>query len=123
MPGGRREHTPAPQPRRLHALFLLSLADTWSAADWYKSSAYRARAVIDPRGVLSELGLEISQNVEIRTWDSTAAIRYLVLPERPAGTEHLTEEELAALVTRDAMVGTAKVSPPPETRQQAGEPR
>jgi len=90
---------------------------------WYKSSAYRARAVIDPRGVLSELGLEISQNVEIRTWDSTAAIRYLVLPERPAGTENLTEEQLAALVTRDAMVGTAKVSPPPETRQQAGEPR
>src|SRR5215475_3795881 len=89
---------------------------------WYKSSAYRARAVIDPRGVLSELGLEISQNVEIRTWDSTAAIRYLVLPERPAGTEHLTEEQLAALVPRDAMVGTAKVSPPPETRQQAGEP-
>jgi len=90
---------------------------------WYKSSAYRARAVIDPRGVLSELGLEISQNVEIRTWDSTAAIRYLVLPERPAGTEHLTEEELAALVTRDVMVGTTKVSPPPETRQQAGDPR
>jgi len=90
---------------------------------WYKSSAYRARAVIDPRGVLSELGLEIGENVEVRIWDSTAAIRYLVLPERPAGTEHLTEAQLAELVTRDAMVGTAKVSSATDGQQQAGDPR
>jgi nitrile hydratase subunit alpha len=77
---------------------------------WYKSSAYRARAVIDPRGVLSELGLDLPEETEVRVWDSTAEIRYLVLPERPAGTENLNEEQLAELVTRDAMVGVAKVS-------------
>jgi nitrile hydratase len=76
---------------------------------WYKSSPYRSRAVIDPRGVLREFGLDLPQNVEVRVWDSTAEIRYLVLPERPAGTENLTEEALAALVTRDSMVGVAKV--------------
>ena len=79
---------------------------------WYKSAAYRARAVIDPRGVLKELGLELSDDVEVRVWDSTAELRYLVLPERPAGTDGWTEEQLAALVTRDAMVGVAKVPPP-----------
>jgi nitrile hydratase len=77
---------------------------------WYKSPAYRARAVIDPRGVLRELGLEIPDEVEIRVWDSTAEIRYLVVPERPAGTEHLNEEELAARVTRDSMIGVARVA-------------
>ncbi len=76
---------------------------------WYKSAAYRSRAVIDPRGVLREFGLEIGENVEIRVWDSTSEMRYLVLPERPAGSEALSEDELAALVTRDAMIGTAKV--------------
>ncbi len=79
---------------------------------WYKSAAYRARAVIDPRGVLKELGLELGDEVEVRVWDSTAELRYLVLPERPAGTEGWTEERLAALVTRDAMVGVAKVPSP-----------
>jgi len=79
---------------------------------WYKSSAYRSRAVIDPRGVLRELGLGIADEVSVRVWDSTAEIRYLVLPERPAGTEHLDAEALAALVTRDAMIGTAKVTLP-----------
>jgi nitrile hydratase len=79
---------------------------------WYKSAAYRARAVIDPRGVLSELGLKLSDDVEVRVWDSTAELRYLVLPERPAGTDGWTEEQLAALVTRDAMVGVAKVPSP-----------
>jgi nitrile hydratase subunit alpha len=79
---------------------------------WYKSAAYRSRAVIDPRGVLREFGLELSENVEIRVHDSTAELRYLVLPERPAGTEKLKEEELAALVTRDAMIGVAKVAAP-----------
>jgi nitrile hydratase subunit alpha len=77
---------------------------------WYKSAPYRSRAVIDPRGVLRELGLEISENVEIRVWDSTSEMRYLVLPERPAGSEQMSEDELAALVTRDAMIGTAKVT-------------
>jgi nitrile hydratase len=77
---------------------------------WYKSAPYRSRAVIDPRGVLREFGLELPQDVEVRVWDSTAELRYLVLPERPAGTEKMTEEQLAALVTREAMVGVAKVS-------------
>jgi nitrile hydratase len=81
---------------------------------WYKSAPYRSRAVIDPRGVLREFGLELSGDVEVRVWDSTAEIRYLVLPERPAGTEKMTEEELAALVARDAMIGVAKVAPPRE---------
>lgn len=79
---------------------------------WYKSAPYRSRVVIDPRGVLAEFGLELAEDVEVRVWDSTAELRYLVLPERPAGTEHLNEEQLAALVTRDAMVGVAKVLPP-----------
>jgi nitrile hydratase subunit alpha len=77
---------------------------------WYKSAAYRSRAVINPRGVLREFGLGLPDDVEIRVWDSTAEIRYLVLPEKPAGTEGMTEEQLAALVTRDAMVGVAKVA-------------
>jgi len=77
---------------------------------WYKSAPYRSRAVIDPRGVLREFGLELPQDVEVRVWDSTAEIRYLVLPERPAGTEHMSEDDLAALITRDAMVGVAKVT-------------
>ena len=79
---------------------------------WYKSAPYRSRAVIDPRGVLREFRLELPEDVEIRVWDSTAEVRYLVLPERPAGSEKLSEEELAALVTRDAMVGVAKVKLP-----------
>ena len=82
---------------------------------WYKSAPYRARAVIDPRGVLEELGLKLSQDVEVRVWDSTAELRYLVLPERPTGTEGWSEEQLATLVTRDAMVGVAKVPPPEAT--------
>jgi nitrile hydratase len=77
---------------------------------WYKSAPYRSRAVLDPRGVLKEFGLELPEHVKIRVWDSTAEVRYLVLPERPAGTEKLTEEQLAALVTRDAMIGVAKVT-------------
>ena len=83
---------------------------------WYKSAPYRARAVIDPRGVLKELGLLLSEEVEVRVWDSTAELRYLVLPERPAGTDGWTEDQLANLVTRDAMVGVAKVPPPKAAR-------
>jgi nitrile hydratase subunit alpha len=79
---------------------------------WYKSAPYRSRAVIDPRGVLREMGLAVKDEVEVRVWDSTAELRYLVLPERPEGTEALSEEELATLVTRDAMIGVAKVAAP-----------
>ena len=79
---------------------------------WYKSAPYRSRAVIDPRGVLREFGVELGEDVEVRVWDSTAELRYMVLPERPAGTEKMSEEELSALVTRDAMVGVAKVAAP-----------
>ena len=79
---------------------------------WYKSSAYRARAVIEPRDVLREFGLDLADDVEVRVWDSTAEIRYLVLPQRPAGTEGMTEDELAELVTRDSMVGVARIVPP-----------
>jgi nitrile hydratase len=77
---------------------------------WYKAAPYRSRAVIDPRGVLREFGLELPDAVEVRVWDSTAELRYLVLPERPAGTQNMNESELTALVTRDAMVGVAKVT-------------
>jgi len=79
---------------------------------WYKSAPYRSRAVIDPRGVLREFGVTLADDVEVHVWDSTAELRYLVLPERPAGSEHLSEDALAALVTRDAMVGIAKVALP-----------
>ena len=73
---------------------------------WYKSAPYRARAVKDPRGVLEEFGVELPQSTQIRIWDSTAEVRYLVVPQRPAGTEHLSENGLANLVTRDSMIGT-----------------
>jgi nitrile hydratase len=79
---------------------------------WYKSAPYRSRSVIDPRGVLREFGLHLADDIEVRVWDSTAELRYFVLPERPAGSEKMTEEELAALVTRDSMIGTAKVTLP-----------
>jgi nitrile hydratase len=79
---------------------------------WYKSSAYRSRAVIDPRGVLRDFGLVLDDGVAVRVWDSTAELRYLVLPERPAGTGGMDEDALAALVTRDSMVGVAKVAAP-----------
>jgi nitrile hydratase len=104
------ENTP-----KLHNLVVCTLCSCypWSVLGlppvWYKSSPYRSRAVIDPRGVLREFGLELPEDVEVRVWDSTAELRYLVLPERPPGSEKLSEEALAALVTRDAMVGVAKV--------------
>ena len=79
---------------------------------WYKSAPYRSRAVLDPRGVLKEFGVELDPNVEVRVWDSTSEIRYLVLPECPPGTEKMSEDELASLVTRDAMIGTARITPP-----------
>ena len=79
---------------------------------WYKSAPYRARAVSDPRGVMAEFGTEVADAVEVRTWDTTAELRYLVLPERPPGTDHLTEEQLADLVTRDSMIGVTRASAP-----------
>ena len=79
---------------------------------WYKSDAYRARAVREPRKVLAEFGLELAQDVALKTWDSTAEIRYLVIPQQPAGTQGWSAEALAALVTRDAMIGTAIVPSP-----------
>jgi len=76
---------------------------------WYKSAPYRSRAVIDPRAVLAEFGTVLGEDVEVRVWDSTAEVRYLVLPERPPGTEDLGQEALAELVSRDSMIGVAKV--------------
>jgi len=76
---------------------------------WYKSAPYRSRAVIDPRGVLAAFGTELPDDVEVKVWDSTAEVRYLVIPERPARTEGLSEDQLAALVTRDGMIGTARL--------------
>lgn len=79
---------------------------------WYKSAPYRARAVRDPRGVLREFGVTLPEETEIRVWDSTAEIRYLVLPQRPAGTDGLSQEALSALVTRDSMIGTGLARQP-----------
>lgn len=104
------ENTP-----QVHNLVVCTLCSCypWSVLGlppvWYKSAPYRSRAVIDPRGVLREFGLDLSPETEVRVWDSTAELRYLVLPERPAGTDEMSEEQLAALVTRDAMVGVGKV--------------
>ncbi len=80
---------------------------------WYKSPPYRARAVIDPRGVLAEFGLELPADTKIRLWDSTAELRYLVVPERPEGTDGFDRDALAALVTRDSMIGTSLAKAPP----------
>jgi len=107
------ENTPA-----VHNLIVCTLCSCYPwpvlglPPKWYKSAPYRSRAVIDPRGVLREFGVTLADGVQVRVWDSTAEIRYLVLPERPPGTERMTEAQLAALVTRDAMVGVAKVSAP-----------
>jgi nitrile hydratase subunit alpha len=107
------ENTP-----RVHNMVVCTLCSCypWSVLGlppvWYKSSAYRSRAVSEPRAVLRDFGLELPANVEIRVWDSSAEIRYMVLPMRPAGTESLNEDELTQLVTRDSMIGTAVVAPP-----------
>ena len=79
---------------------------------WYKSAGYRSRVVIDPRGVLKGFGLDLPDDIEIRVWDSNSDMRYLVVPERPAGTEGWSEERLASIVTRDSMVGVSKVKAP-----------
>jgi nitrile hydratase subunit alpha len=104
--------------RRVHNLIVCTLCSCypWTVLGlppvWYKSFAYRSRAVSDPRGVMRDFGFELPDDVEVRVWDSSAEIRYIVLPERPAGTEKMSEEELAALITRDAMVGVSDVAPP-----------
>jgi len=100
------ENTP-----QVHNLVVCTLCSCypWSVLGlppvWYKSSPYRSRAVIDPRGVIAEFGLAVAEDVEVRVWDSTAEIRYLVVPQRPAGTEGWSEDDLAALVSRDSMFG------------------
>jgi nitrile hydratase len=107
------ENTP-----RVHNLVVCTLCSCypWTVLGlpptWYKDTGYRARAVIDPRGVLREFGLELGDDVEVRVWDSTAEIRYLVIPERPPGTEGMSQEDLARLVTRDSMVGAEKLRAP-----------
>lgn len=109
------ENTP-----RVHNLIVCTLCSCYPwpllglPPTWYKSPPYRARAVAEPRAVLAEFGLELPDDVEIRVWDSTAEVRYLVLPMRPAGTEGWSEEQLAAIVTRDCMIGTAVPSAPAE---------
>ncbi len=79
---------------------------------WYKSAPYRSRAVADPRGVLAEFGVTLPESTAIRVWDSTAEVRYLVIPQRPADSDHLDEAALAALVSRDSMIGTGLARPP-----------
>ena len=86
---------------------------------WYKSAPYRSRAVIDPRGVLAEFGVSLPPSTKIRVWDSTAEIRYLVVPMRPAGTEDWTEERLASLVTRNSMIGTGLAVDPRSAVREA----
>ena len=86
---------------------------------WFKSAPYRSRVVIDPRSVLREFGLELEESVAVRVWDSSAEIRYMVLPERPSGTEHMSEEALAQLVDRDAMIGVTKVGFDPSQSAQS----
>ena len=80
--------------------------------DWYKSLSYRSRVVVDPRGVLQEFGLELPSDVEVRVYDSTADMRYLVIPARPSGTENISEAELSSLITRDSMIGVARARTP-----------
>jgi len=116
---GQGEHTLVVEnTARVHNLVVCTLCSCypWPVLGlppvWYKSAPYRSRAVIDPRGILREFGTQLPDDVEVRVWDSTAELRYLVLPERPAGTESMNEEQLASLITRDAMVGVAKVTLP-----------
>jgi nitrile hydratase len=107
------ENTP-----EVHNLVVCTLCSCYPSAliglppTWYKSFEYRSRAVIEPRAVVSEFGLELDESVELRVWDSSSELRYLVLPERPAGTDGWSEEELARLVTRDSMIGVARALEP-----------
>ena len=111
--GRQGEHMVAVEnTAELHNLVVCTLCSCYPWAvlglppTWYKSAPYRARAVRDPRGVLKEFGVNLPESTKIRIWDSTAEVRYLVVPQRPAGSAHLSESALAALVTRDSMIGT-----------------
>jgi nitrile hydratase len=117
--GRQGEHMVALEnTQRLHNMVVCTLCSCypWPVLGlppvWYKSAPYRSRAVIDPRGVLAEFGVKLGEEVEVRVWDSTAEIRYLVLPLRPVGTDGWTEDQLAALVTRDSMIGTGLAKVP-----------
>ncbi len=118
--GGRQgEHMVAVENTpEVHNLVVCTLCSCypWSVLGlppvWYKSSPYRSRAVIDPRGVMAEFGLTVPDEAEVRVWDSTAEIRYLVIPERPAGTEGWSEEALTELVSRDSMIGVSLARAP-----------
>ncbi len=107
---------------RLHNMIVCTLCSCypWEVLGlpptWYKSAPYRSRAVIDPRGVLADFGVTLPATTQIRVWDSTAETRFIVLPLRPAGTDGWSEEKLATLVTRDAMIGTGLAKRPEETR-------
>jgi nitrile hydratase len=107
---------------RVHHMVVCTLCSCYPRAllgpppAWYKSLPYRSRAVSDPRGVLSEFGLELDERTELRVLDSTADMRYIVIPQRPAGSDGLSEAELAALVTRDSMIGVAEPSTPAVAR-------
>ena len=102
----------------LHNVVVCTLCSCYPRAilglppDWYKSLSYRSRVVKEPRAVLQEFGLELDANTEVRVYDSTADMRYLVIPARPAGTEGMSEEQLASIVTRDSMIGVAKARSP-----------
>lgn len=111
---------------RIHNLIVCTLCSCypWAVLGlppvWYKSFAYRSRAVSEPRAVLRDFGLKLPENMEIRVWDSSADVRYMVLPRRPARTAKLSEEQLAQLVSRDAMVGVAEVEAPAASKRRAG---
>ena len=118
------ENTP-----RVHNVVVCTLCSCYPRAllglppDWYKSLSYRSRAVVEPRSVLKEFGLELALDVEVRVYDSSADMRYLVVPERPAGTERMSEAELASLVTRDSMIGVTKArAPEPQPELKAAAP-
>ena len=119
--GRQGEHMVAlPNSGRVHNMVVCTLCSCypWPVLGlppvWYKSAPYRARAVIDPRDVLNDFGMTLPADVDIQVWDSTAEVRYLVIPERPQGTDGWTEEQLAALVTRDSMIGTGRPRTPSE---------
>lgn len=121
--GGRQgEHMVAvPNTDTQHNLVVCTLCSCYPwpvlglPPTWYKSAPYRARAVKDPRGVLADFGVTLPEATAIRVWDSTAEVRYLVIPRRPPGTDHLTEDALAELVTRDSMIGTGLARTPGKT--------
>ena len=125
--GGRQgEHMVAVENAKgLHNLVVCTLCSCYPwpvlgvPPTWYKSAPYRSRAVLDPRGVLKDFGVDLPEDTEFRVWDSTAEIRYLVIPERPEGTEGWSEEQLAELVTRDSMIGTALAKSPGDLPAQA----